>query len=136
MFFPYDIHYKCAWVLPFYASLSSEQTKSISRYFPQAFFLLHMQGTETIEALIFNLQRTGRGSFSTNTFQDMKKLRLLQLDRVDLTGDFGYLSKQLRWVNWQRSTFNFVPNDFDQENLVAFELKYSNVKQVWKETKV
>jgi len=95
-----------------------------------------MQGTETVEALIFNLQSTGRVSFNTNTFQDMKKLRLLQLDRVDLTGDFGYLSKQLRWVNWQRSTFNFVPSHFDQENLVAFELKYSNVKQVWKETKV
>jgi hypothetical protein len=95
-----------------------------------------MQGTETVEALILSMQRTGRVSFSTNVFQDMKKLRLLQLDSVDLTVDFGYLSKQLRWVNWQRSTFSSVPNDFDQENLVAFELKHSNVKQVWKETKV
>ncbi|KAK2406112.1 hypothetical protein P8452_68477 [Trifolium repens] len=93
-------------------------------------------GTETVEALILSMQRTGRVSFSTNVFQDMKKLRLLQLDSVDLTGDFGYLSKQLRWVNWQRSTFNSVPNEFDQENLVAFELKHSNVKQVWKETKL
>ncbi|CAJ2635041.1 unnamed protein product [Trifolium pratense] len=92
-------------------------------------------GTETVEALILNMQRTGRVSFSTNVFQDMKKLRLLQLDRVDLTGDFGHLSKNLRWVNWQRSTFNSVPIDFDQENLVAFELKHSNVKQVWKEAK-
>lgn len=95
-----------------------------------------MQGTETVEGLILNLQRTGRVSFSTNVFQDMKKLRLLQLDRVDLTGDLGYLSKQLSWVNWQRSTFRFIPDDFDQRNLNVFELKYSNVKQVWKEAKV
>ncbi|PNY17188.1 disease resistance protein (TIR-NBS-LRR class) [Trifolium pratense] len=66
----------------------------------------------------------------------MKKLRLLQLDCVDLTGDFGYLSKQLRWVNWQRSTFNYIPNDFDLGNLIVFELKYSNVEQVWKENKL
>ncbi|CAI8608205.1 unnamed protein product [Vicia faba] len=93
-------------------------------------------GTETVEALILNLQRTGRVSYSTNAFQDMQKLRLLQLDRVDLTGDFGNFSKQLRWVNWQRPAFNFVPNGFDQGNLVVFELKHSNVNQVWKEAKL
>jgi hypothetical protein len=95
-----------------------------------------MQGTETVEALILSMQRTGRVSFSTNVFQDMKKLRLLQLDCVDLTGDFGFLSKQLRWVNWQQSTFNCIPNNFYQGNVVVFELKYSMVKQVWKEAQV
>ncbi|CAL5195446.1 unnamed protein product [Lathyrus oleraceus] len=65
----------------------------------------------------------------------MKKLRLLKFDGVDLKGDYGLISKQLRWVNWQRSIFKFIPKDFDQGNLVVFELKYSIVKQVWQETK-
>jgi hypothetical protein len=86
--------------------------------------------------LILKWQRTGRICFGTNAFQDMEKLRLLKLDGVDLIGDYGLISKQLRWVDWQRSTFTFIPNDFDQANLVVFELKYSNVKQVWQETKV
>jgi hypothetical protein len=86
--------------------------------------------------LILKWQRTGRISFGTNTFQEMKKLRLLKLDGVHLIGDYGLLSKQLRWVDWQRSTLKFIPNDFDQGNLVVFELKYSNVKQVWQVTKV
>ncbi|KAJ1427903.1 Leucine-rich repeat domain superfamily [Sesbania bispinosa] len=64
----------------------------------------------------------------------MKKLRLLQLDRVDLTGDYGYLSKVLRWVNWQRSTFRYIPDDFDLGHLLVLDLKYSNIKQLWKET--
>lgn len=81
-------------------------------------------------------ERTGRASFSTNAFSEMKKLRLLQLDRVDLTGDYEYLSKQLRWVYWQGFTFKCIPHDFYQENLVVLELKYSKIKQVWKETKV
>ncbi|GAU30756.1 hypothetical protein TSUD_354810 [Trifolium subterraneum] len=98
--------------------------------------LLHMQGTETVEGLIFKLQRTARITFSTNAFQEMKKLRLLKLDGVDLIGDYGLISKQLRWFDWQRSTVNYIPNDFEQGNLVVFELKYSNVKQVWMETKL
>jgi len=81
-------------------------------------------------------QKTGKISFGTNAFQEMKKLRLLKLDGVHLIGDYGLISKQLRWVDWQRSSFKFIPNDFDQGNLVVFELKYSNVKQVWQETKV
>jgi len=95
-----------------------------------------MQGTDTVEGMVLKSQRTGRLCFSTDSFKEMKKLRLLQLDCVDLTGDYGHISKQLRWVDWQRFTFNFIPNDFDQGNLVVFELKYSNVKQVWQETKV
>ena len=95
-----------------------------------------MQGTQKVEGLILNLQSKGRDSFSTNVFQLMQNMRLLQLDCVDLTGDFGHLSKQLRWVNWQRSTLSCIPNDFYQGNLVVLELKFSNVKQVWKETKV
>ena len=66
----------------------------------------------------------------------MKKLRLLHLDRVNLTGDFKHLPKKLRWVNWQQSTLKYIPNDFNQETLVVFELKHSKVQQVWKETKV
>jgi hypothetical protein len=95
-----------------------------------------MQVTETVEGLVLKSQTTGRFCFNTDSFKEMKKLRLLQLDGVDLTGDYGYLSKQLRWVDWQRFTFNFIPIEFDQGNLVVFELKYSNVKQVWPETKV
>jgi hypothetical protein len=109
--------------------------KNIFPSFSQLFYT-HMQGTETVEGLVLKSQRIDKFCFSTNSFKKMKKLRLLHLDCVDLTGDFGYLSKQLRWVNWQRSTFNYIPDDFDLGNLIAFELKYSNVKQVWKETKV
>ncbi|XP_058746938.1 uncharacterized protein LOC131619917 [Vicia villosa] len=93
-------------------------------------------GTQTIEGLILRVQQTGRIHFSTNAFQEMKKLRLLKLDGVDLKGDYGLISKQLRWVDWKQSSFKFIPNDFDQGNLVVFELKYSNVKQVWQETKL
>ena len=128
--------YKCALAtaLPFCCHFLASKRKT----FPLTFlvFLLHTQGTKTVEGLILNLETTSRASFNTSAFQEMKKLRLLQFDCVDLTGDFEFLSKQLRWVNWRQSTFNHVPNNFYQGNLVVFELKYSMVKQVWKETPV
>ncbi|CAI8608298.1 unnamed protein product [Vicia faba] len=91
-------------------------------------------GTETVEGLVFKLQRTDRVWFNTNSFKEMKKLRLLQLDCVDLIGDYGCLSNQLRWVKWQGFTsFNYIPDDFYQQNLVAIDLKHSNIRQVWNE---
>lgn len=100
------------------------------------YILLHTQGTETVEGLVLKLQRTSTVSFSTDCFKEMKKLRLLQLDRVDLTGDYGYLSKELRWMHWNGFTFNYIPDNFYQGNLVVIDLKHNNFKQVWNETKV
>ncbi|RHN68483.1 putative winged helix-turn-helix DNA-binding domain, leucine-rich repeat domain, L [Medicago truncatula] len=90
--------------------------------------------TKTVEGLAFKLQRTDRVCFSTNSFKEMKKLRLLQLDCVNLIGDYDCFSNQLRWVKWQGFTFNNIPDDFYQGNLVAMDLKHSNIRQVWIET--
>jgi len=68
-------------------------------------------------------QRIGSVCFSTDSFKEMKKLRLLQLDCVDLTGDYGNLSKELRWIHWKGFNFNYIPDDFHQGNLVVIELK-------------
>ncbi|XP_058746890.1 disease resistance protein RUN1-like [Vicia villosa] len=93
-------------------------------------------GTETVEGLVLKVQRTNRVILSTDSFKDMKKMRLLELDRAVLTGDYRYLSKELRWVYWQGFTFNYIPDEFYQGNLVVIDVKYSSIKQVWKEAKL
>ncbi|KAK2352679.1 disease resistance protein RUN1 [Trifolium repens] len=98
--------------------------------------LTKYMGTETVEGLIFKPQITDTVCFSTNSFKEMKKLRLLQLDCVNLIGDYGCVSNQLRWIKWQGSTFNYIPDDFYQGNLVAMDLKHSSIRQVWNETKL
>jgi len=95
-----------------------------------------MQETINVEGLFFKVPRTGRVRFCTDSFMEMKQLKLLQLDCVDLAGDYGCISKQLRWVSWQGFTLNCIPDDFYQENLVALDLKHSKIKQVWNETMV
>ncbi|CAK8560083.1 unnamed protein product [Lathyrus sativus] len=93
-------------------------------------------GTETVEGLALKLQRTNRVCFNAHSFNEMKNLRLLQLDCVDLTGDYGYLSKELRWIHWQQSTFSSIPNDFYLGNLVVIDLKRNRIRQAWNETEL
>jgi len=109
--------------------------KMVSLYF-LGIFILHTQGTETVEGLVFKLQSSGRVCFSVNSFKEMKNLRLLQLDCVDLTGDYACLSKELRWVHWEQSTFNSITNDFYLGNLVVIDLKHSSIRRVWNENEV
>ncbi|RDX86922.1 TMV resistance protein N, partial [Mucuna pruriens] len=74
--------------------------------------------------------------FQTYAFEEMKRLRLLQLDHVQLTGDYGYLSKQLRWICWHGLSSKYLPNNFCLEGIIAIDLKHSNLHQVWKEPQV
>ncbi|CAJ2634978.1 unnamed protein product [Trifolium pratense] len=98
--------------------------------------LTENSGTETVEGLVLKSQSTINVCIKTETFKEMKNLRLLRLDHVYLTGAFEYLSKELRWFHWQGFTCEYIPDDFYLGNLVVFELKHSNIKQVWNETKL
>ncbi|CAJ1949645.1 unnamed protein product [Sphenostylis stenocarpa] len=95
--------------------------------------LTYNTGTEAVEGLALKLHGIGRDCFEANAFKEMKRLKLLQLDSVQLTGSFGYLSKQLRWVCWQGFPLKYIPGNFYQGSVVAINLKHSNLKLVWKE---
>ncbi|KAK7286768.1 hypothetical protein RJT34_21995 [Clitoria ternatea] len=98
--------------------------------------LKEQSGTKAIEGLALKLQGTNKAFFNSKTFEKMKRLRLLQLDHVQVVGDYEYLPKHLRWVCWQGFHLNYVPNSFSQENVVAIDLKHSNLKIVWKESQL
>ncbi|MCH94091.1 NBS-containing resistance-like protein, partial [Trifolium medium] len=71
-------------------------------------------GTENVEGLVLKSQRTDSVCFGTDSFKKMKNLRLLQLDRVNLIGNYENLSKKLKWVYWQGFTLNYIPDEFHQ----------------------
>jgi len=66
----------------------------------------------------------------------MKRLRLLQLDHVQLTGDYEYLPKQLRWICWKGFPSEYIPNNFHMEKVIAIHLKHSNLQLVWEQPQV
>ncbi|RDX67768.1 TMV resistance protein N, partial [Mucuna pruriens] len=93
-------------------------------------------GTEAIEGLALKSHFTSRDFFETCAFDEMKRLRLLKLDHVQLSGDYGYLSKQLRWICWQGFPSKYIPSNFNMQNVIAIDLKHSNLRILWKEPQV
>ena len=83
----------------------------------------------------FNTKRS-EVNFDTKTFIKMERLRLLQLDYAQFTGDYEYLSKELRWLRWHGFPLKFIPNNFYPRKIVAIDLQYSNLREVWKDPKV
>ncbi|VVA20232.1 Hypothetical predicted protein [Prunus dulcis] len=92
--------------------------------------LINKSGTEEIEGLALNLPSTEETSFSTEAFTNMKRLRLLKLNYVQLTGEYKYLSKNLRWLCWYGFPLEFIPKDLCQTNIVAIDMQYTSLRQV------
>ncbi|KAL5575033.1 hypothetical protein UlMin_016732 [Ulmus minor] len=93
-------------------------------------------GTKYVEGLTLNVEEAKKVSFSTKAFEKMQRLRLLQLNHVQLNGSLEYLSQDLRWLCWHGFPREFIPNNFYLGNLVALDLQYSNLTHVWEEPKL
>nr|WIL59993.1 nodulation protein [Melilotus officinalis] len=95
--------------------------------------LSKLKGTEAVKGLALEFPQKDEVCLKTKAFKKMSKLRLLQLAGVQLNGDFKYLSGDLRWLYLHGLKFPsaYTPAEFQQGSLVAIELKYSNLKQIW-----
>jgi hypothetical protein len=82
------------------------------------------------------VRRSEEKSLSTGSFAKIKNLKLLQINGVDLTGSFKRLSKVLIWICWLECPLEFLPFDFTPDYIVVIDMKYSNIKELWKEKKV
>ncbi|KAK7286875.1 hypothetical protein RJT34_22196 [Clitoria ternatea] len=97
--------------------------------------LLKQIGTKSIQGLVLKLNSNAQ-CLRTKAFKKMRRLRLLHLAGVELHGDFGYLSKDLRWLCWHGCPLTCVPTNFYQGNLVSIEIKNSKIKLVWEEAQM
>ncbi|KAM7478292.1 hypothetical protein LguiA_026505 [Lonicera macranthoides] len=79
-------------------------------------------------------------SVKTAAFSRMRKLRLLSLHNVGLTGGYEEFPKKLRWLCWRglqegcTDTLTQVP-DIPMDNLVALDMQHCSFTQVWSGTK-
>ncbi|KAM1095836.1 hypothetical protein ACFXTH_010596 [Malus domestica] len=92
--------------------------------------LIDKSGTEKIEGLALNLPSLEETCFSTEAFRNMKRLRLLQLNNVQLAGGYQCLFKKLRWLCWHGFPLEFIPIELCQPNIVAIDMQYSSLRQV------
>ncbi|KAM5574863.1 disease resistance protein RPV1 [Rosa sericea] len=93
-------------------------------------------GTKKIEGLVLDLPSSEDNSYSTEAFRNMQSLRLLQLNYVKLTGSYEFLPQELNWLCWHGFPEMSIPNNFNQRSLVAIDMQYSKLKQVWENPEV
>ncbi|KAL6297324.1 hypothetical protein ACE6H2_005466 [Prunus campanulata] len=97
-------------------------------------------GTDEIEGVALYIPWYDKDSlhrFRAQAFTNMKKLRLLRLSNVELTGEYKDFPKKLMWLSWDGFPLESIPDDFPmQPNLVGLELQFSKLKIVWKDCKL
>lgn len=98
--------------------------------------LTRQKGTDATEGLSLKLPRFSKQKLSTKAFNEMQNLRLLQLNFVNITGDFKHISQEIRWICWHGFPLKFLPKDFHMDKLVAMDLRYSQITFFWKECKL
>lgn len=75
-------------------------------------------------------------ALEVDAFERMRKLKILHLNQVQVSGPSRNFPKGLRWLSWGRFPHQSIPPDFPLESLVALDMQYSRLKNVWKGTKV
>lgn len=66
----------------------------------------------------------------------MTRLRLLILHDVNLLGSINCLSNELRYLQWSRYPFTYLPLSFLPNKLVELILPSNSIKQLWEGMKV
>ncbi|XP_059660257.1 disease resistance protein RUN1-like [Cornus florida] len=88
--------------------------------------------TENIEAIML----TNEGlDVSTDAFTKMRKLRILEINGVQLHGCLTYLSNELRYLDWNGYPEEYLPNNFHPKKLVRLHLRNSLIKEIRMTTK-
>lgn len=81
---------------------------------------VHKQGEKAKEIVI-----------STKPFEMMTKLRLLQVNNVNLQGKLKFLPDELKWLQWKGCPLNTLSSDFCPQQLAILDLSESKVKHLW-----
>ncbi|KAI8571114.1 hypothetical protein RHMOL_Rhmol01G0092500 [Rhododendron molle] len=86
------------------------------------------KGTEAVKGLILNATDV---QVNAKAFEKMNNLWLLHLNYIHLTTGYEHISKRLLWLSWKGFPLDCIPWNFSMEKLVALDLSYSKLTNVW-----
>ena len=69
--------------------------------------------------------KTSEFTIPIEPFAPMKKLRLLQINHVELEGDLKLLPSELKWIQWRDCPLKDVPSVFLSGQLAVLDLSES-----------
>ncbi|XP_016472620.2 TMV resistance protein N [Nicotiana tabacum] len=87
------------------------------------------EGSENVEVLKVDRGTLKGVNLSTKAFEQMKNLRVLIMDELHISGDFGLLSKKLRWLSWKKCPLKYIPSNFPADKLVVLDMRESDIQE-------
>nr|XP_016463294.1 PREDICTED: disease resistance protein TAO1-like [Nicotiana tabacum] len=87
------------------------------------------KGSKKVEVLKVDRRAFKGVNLSTKAFKKMENLRVLIMDELHISGDFGMLSKELKWLSWKKCPLNCIPSNFPAENLVVLDMQESDIQE-------
>ncbi|XVF84462.1 hypothetical protein PTKIN_Ptkin17bG0039000 [Pterospermum kingtungense] len=99
--------------------------------------LKNNKGTSGIQGIVMDVEnKKVTEVVSTEHFESMVNLRLLQINHVKLEGNFKFLPHEIKWLQWQGCALKYLPSDFGPQKLAVLDLSESKIERVWSSNKV
>ncbi|VVA15211.1 PREDICTED: TMV resistance [Prunus dulcis] len=87
-------------------------------------------GTDTIQKIMVNLPEPYEIRLSAKSFTKMKNLQLFINCNAHFSGEVGYLSSDLRFLDWPECPLKALPSSFNPKKLVELKLRDSRIEQL------
>ncbi|XP_034674575.1 disease resistance protein RPV1-like [Vitis riparia] len=91
-------------------------------------------GTEKIEGIFLDVDKSEQIQFTCKAFERMNRLRLFVVshNRIQLPEDFVFSSDDLTCLSWDGYSLESLPSNFHPNDLALLKLSNSNIKLLWK----
>ncbi|KAL1218849.1 Disease resistance protein RPP2B [Cardamine amara subsp. amara] len=104
-------------------------------------------GTECVRGIFFNMSNVERIKLSPDVFMKMSSLKFLKFHnshcsqwcdnnhKFQFCEGLDHFPRELVYLHWQGYPYAYLPSDFNPEELVDLNLRYSHIKQLWEDEK-
>ncbi|CAN6913204.1 unnamed protein product [Brassica oleracea] len=104
-------------------------------------------GTECVRGIFFNMSNVEKIKLSPDVFIRMSNLKFLKFHnshcsqwcdndhKFQFCEGLDHFPDELVYLHWQGYPYNCLPSEFNPEELVDLNLRYSHIKQLWETEK-
>ncbi|XP_056859060.1 disease resistance protein RPP2B-like [Raphanus sativus] len=104
-------------------------------------------GTECVRGIFFNMSNVEKIKLSPDVFMRMSNLKFLKFHnshcsqwcdndhKFQFCEGLDHFPDELVYLHWQGYPYNCLPSEFNPEELVDLNLRYSHIKQLWETEK-
>uniref|UniRef100_A0A0R0HF10 Uncharacterized protein n=1 Tax=Glycine max TaxID=3847 RepID=A0A0R0HF10_SOYBN len=101
--------------------------------------MIENKEAKNLEAIVIDIEKYQeeflQRTMTVDALSKLIHLKLLMFKNVNFSGILNYLSNEMTYLYWKNYPFMSLPSSFHPDQLVELILPYSNIKELWKDTR-